>query len=208
MGWYHERILPHMIDSACSAQPIMEARKPVVLQCRGEVLEVGAGSGINFSLYDPSLVTKVWALEPSWGMRRRAQKRLPVRPPMDIEWLDLPGEAIPLADHSVDTVLLTYTLCTIGDTVRALAQMHRVLKPGGQLLYCEHGLAPDHGIQRIQHLLTPVWKRLAGGCHLNRPISQYICQAGFELSSDENRYLNKLPRFAGYTYSGRALKVP
>ena len=207
MGFYHERILPHFIDVACSAEPIMEVRKRIVPQCVGTVLEVGAGSGINFGLYDPSQVTKVWALEPSLGMRRQASKRWTKIPALDIEWLDFPGEQVPLGDSSVDTVLLTYTLCTIGDYQRALQQMHRVLKPGGQMLYCEHGLAPDSGVRKIQNLLTPVWKRLAGGCHLNRPIVDCIQQAGFEIQFNEKGYLKKLPRFAGFTYSGRAVRT-
>jgi len=207
MGFYQERILPHAIDMACSAEPIMEVRKRIVPQCVGTVLEVGAGSGINFGLYDPSQVTKVWALEPSLGMRRRASKRWTKAPGIEVAWLDFPGEQIPLGDGSVDTVLLTYTLCTIGDYQQALQQMHRVLKPGGQMLYCEHGLAPDSGVRKIQDFLTPFWKLLAGGCHLNRPIVDCIQEAGFEIQYNEEAYLTKLPRFAGFTYSGRAVRT-
>jgi len=206
MGFYHERILPRLIDTACSTKPVMEARKQVVPLCYGNVLEVGAGSGINFSLYEPSRITKIWALEPSQGMRRFANKRLIEPMPLEIQWLDLPGEQVPLPDGSVDTVLLTYTLCTIGDSQKALQQMLRVLKPGGQLLYCEHGLAPDSAVRRIQNFLNPVWKRLAGGCHLNRPIQDCIQEVGFEIVSSECRYLQKLPRFTGFTYCGKAVK--
>jgi len=206
MGFYHDRILPRLIESACSAEPVMQVRRQVVPLCSGTVLEIGAGTGINFHLYDPSQVTKVWALEPSLGMRRLARKRLRNPLPVEFQWLDLPGEQVPLADNSVDTVLLTYTLCTIKDSEKALQQMLRVLKPGGQLLFCEHGLAPDSGIRRIQNILTPVWKRLAGGCHLNRPIQDCIQSAGFEITSSEVRYLENLPRFAAFTYTGRAIK--
>lgn len=217
MGFYHERILPFVINAACSAEPVMQMRRQIVPLCYGTVLEVGAGTGINFGLYEPSQVAKIWALEPSEGMRRLAHRRWDDssgdrhheanRLALEIDWLDLPGEQVPLPDQSVDTVLLTYTLCTIGDYHRALLQMHRVLKPGGQLLYCEHGLAPDAGVRRAQNFLTPIWKRLAGGCHLNRPIQDYISQAGFEILSNENQYLAKLPKFAAFTYSGRAVRI-
>lgn len=205
MGIYHERVLPYIIDAACTCPAVMEARRSIVPRCFGNVLEVGAGSGINFGLYDQSQVTKVWALEPSQGMRRQAMRKQREKVGPEIQWLDLPGEQIPLADCSMDTVLLTYTLCTIDNYQLALKQMLRVLKPNGQLLYCEHGVAPDNGIRRVQDFLTPLWKGLAGGCRLNRPIEDCIMQAGFRIESRENRYLAKLPRFAGFTYSGRAI---
>ena len=207
MGFYGERILPHFIDAACSNKSVMEVRRKIVPQCYGTVLEVGAGTGINFGLYEPSQVAKVWALEPSQGMRRHAHRHWEGQQQLEIQWLELPGEQVPLPDRSVDTVLLTYTLCTIADYHRALKQMHRVLKPDGQLLYCEHGLAPDASVRRTQNFLTPVWKRLSGGCHLNRPILDCISQAGFEVVSNENRYLAKLPRFAAFTYAGRAVRT-
>jgi ubiquinone/menaquinone biosynthesis C-methylase UbiE len=205
MSFYENRILPFVIDLACSMKPIMELRNHVVPRCTGIVLEVGAGSGINFELYDPGKVQKVYALEPSDGMRRKAQKNLSASP-VPVEWLGLPGEQIPLADNSVDTVLLTYTLCTIPDYQTALRQMSRVLKPGGQLFFCEHGRAPDADVTKWQDRLTPTWVKMAGGCHLNRPIADYIKEAGFTVTKLENCYMEKAPRFVGYMYYGCAVK--
>ncbi len=138
-------------------------------------------------------------------MRRKARKNL-ANSPVPVEWLALPGEQIPLPDASVDTVLLTFTLCTIPDSTAALAQMLRVLKPEGQLLFLEHGLAPERIVNRWQNRITPTWKKLAGGCHLNRPITKLICGAGFVIDQIENLYIPGAPRIAGYIYKGRALK--
>lgn len=205
MSFYESRVLPFVIDLACSTRPIMALRNHVVPRCHGTVLEVGAGSGINFAMYDAMKVEKIVALEPSEGMRRKAQKNL-ARTKVPVEWLDLPGEKIPLADNSVDTVLLTYTLCTIPDYQSALQQMFRVLKPGGQLFFCEHGRAPDANVARWQDKLTPTWVKIAGGCHLNRPIADYIKEAGFTITEQHNQYLDKSPRFVGYMYYGCAIK--
>jgi len=206
MSFYENHVLPFVIDLACSMQPIMDLRSQVVPRCHGTVLEVGAGSGINFALYNPATITKVYALEPSEGMRQKAQKNLS-RSPVPVEWLGLPGEQIPLADNSVDCVLLTYTLCTIPDYATALKQMHRVLKPGGQLFFCEHGRAPDADVVKWQNRLTPTWKKWAGGCHLNRPIADYIREAGFSITEQENNYMDKAPRFVSYMYYGLAVKI-
>jgi ubiquinone/menaquinone biosynthesis C-methylase UbiE len=202
---YEKHILPHLIDAACSQRAIMQLRQKVVSQARGKVLEVGIGSGINLSLYDPKNVEFVWGLEPSEGMRKKARHNL-ARSPVPVKWLDLPGEKIPLEDESADTVLLTYTLCTIPDWHLALRQMHRVLKPDGKLLFCEHGRAPNLSVRKWQDRLMPIWKPLAGGCHLNRPIREYIEQAGFVIERIDNLYADKVPRFAGYMYYGQAVK--
>ena len=205
MSLYDTYVLPAVIDRACSMPAVMEARRDVVPQCQGAVLEVGMGSGINLPLYDASKVDYIWGLEPSEGMRRKAQKNLAASA-LDVRWLDLPGEKIPLADNSVDTVLLTFTLCTIPDWRSALAQMHRVLKPDGQLLFCEHGLSEEPAVARWQNRITPVWKRFAGGCHLNRPIAELLQEGHFTIDQLERRYLEKAPRIAGYVYSGSAHK--
>jgi len=205
MSLYERYILPVVIDAACSMGPIMELRNKVVPFCEGDVLEVGAGSGINFSLYNPKLVKCVWALEPSLGMRHKAHVNFK-NAPVPVQWLDLPGEKIPLANNTVDTVLLTYTLCTIPGYAQALAEMHRVMRPGAKLLFAEHGLAPDERVQYWQNTLTPLWKKCAGGCHLNRPIAEYISSAGFTIQELTNLYIEKAPRFAGYMYYGQAIK--
>lgn len=205
MRFYDDRILPHLIHAACSQRPFMRLREKVVRLAQGEVLEVGIGSGINLPLYDPNNVDLVWGLEPSRAMRSKAQLNLD-RSPVPVQWLDLPGEEIPLPDESIDTVVLTFTLCTIPSWYLALQQMHRVLKPDGRLLFCEHGRAPDAGVRKWQDRLTPIWKPMVGGCHLNRPIQRYIETAGFVIEEIENRYIRKTPRFVGYVSFGRAAK--
>jgi ubiquinone/menaquinone biosynthesis C-methylase UbiE len=138
-------------------------------------------------------------------MRRKAQSNLAASP-VSVTWLDLPGEKVPLADHSVETILLTFTLCTIPDWRAALQQMMRVLKPGGKLLFVEHGESPDNTTSKWQHRITPGWKRLAGGCHLNRDIGSMIREAGFEITELNNLYIPRAPRIAGYIYKGVARK--
>lgn len=205
MNFYEEKILPHLIHVACSQRPFMHLREKVVRLARGRVLEVGIGSGINLPLYNPQNVEFVWGLEPSAGMRTKAQHNVE-KSPVPVKWLDLPGEKIPLEDNSVDTILLTFTLCTIPDWKLALQQMHRVLKSDGQLLFCEHGRAPDARVRKWQDRLTPIWKPLAGGCHLNRPIREYIETTGFVIEEIDNLYIDNAPRFTGYVSYGRAVK--
>ncbi len=202
MSFYNERVLPHLINWACGIGPVSKQRSLVVPGAYGDVLEVGFGSGLNLDHYNPEQVSKIWALEPSEGMQRKSAPLIAASP-MNIEWLGLEGESVPLPDSSIDTVLLTYTLCTIPGFDEALSEMRRVLKPSGQLIFCEHGLAVDKKIQSIQNRLNPVWKRLAGGCHLNRDIPALIREAGFAISSLDEGYI-KGPKFAAYTYWGKA----
>lgn len=203
MSFYEDRILPHIIDKAWSVGQVMKLRSQVVPMARGIVLEIGMGSGINLQFYNPDKVDLVYGLEPSEGMRRKARNNLQASP-VAVEWLGLPGEQIPLDDNSVDTVVLTFTLCTIPDYKSALAQMKRVLKPGGELLFLEHGESPDSDVRKWQHRITPGWKKLAGGCHLNRPITELIAEAEFDVEELNNFYMPKAPRFAAYIYKGRA----
>ncbi|WP_373087985.1 class I SAM-dependent methyltransferase [Zhongshania sp.] len=205
MGFYENKILPFVIDKACSMAPIMALREKIVPLASGVVLEVGMGSGINLALYQADNIDFIWGLEPSEGMRKKARANLK-NTNLNVKWLNLNGEDIALDDNSVDTVLLTYTLCTIPDWQQALQQMRRVLKPGGKLLFCEHGLAPDHNIQNWQNRITPVWKKLAGGCHLNRRIPELITACGFKINSLEQCYVDDTPRIAGYMYYGIAVK--
>ena len=160
------------------------------------------GPGLNLPFYDRAAVELVWGLEPSEGMRRKAAPALEATD-LDVRWLDLPGEEIPLDDNSADTIVLTYTLCSIADWERALAQMRRVLKPEGQLLFSEHGEAPDESVRKWQHRVDPVWTRLAGGCHITRPIPKLIESAGFELVEVESGYLPGA-KIASYHSSGVA----
>lgn len=203
MSFYEQHILPHVIDFACGDKVIMEQRAEVLSAAEGRVLEIGMGSGLNLRYYNPDKVDFVWGLEPSEGMRKKAAKNL-ANSPVKVDWLGLPGEEIPLDNHSADTVVLTFTLCTIPDWRTALQQMHRVLKPGGKLLFCEHGAAPDESVARWQNRINPVWKKVAGGCHLNRRIPDLLEQGGFSIRELDMDYLPKTPRIAGFRYKGIA----
>ena len=205
MSWYEERVLPHLMDWACSASPNQKQRQKIVPEAEGEILEIGFGSGLNVPFYDQSKVKKIWALEPSEGMRRKAQAVLD-EADMDIEFIDLPGEQIPLDDSSVDTILVTYTLCTIADTHAALEGMRRVLKPGGRLLFCEHGKAPDAEVRRWQDRLNPAWSKIAGGCQMNRDIPALINEGGFDIKVDERMYIPGA-KILCYNYWGSAVAV-
>jgi ubiquinone/menaquinone biosynthesis C-methylase UbiE len=164
------------------------------------------GGALNLPFYDPGKVEFVWGLEPSEGMRNLARKSLQ-RSPIEVKWIALPAGEIPLDDESADTVLLTYTLCTIPDWQTALQQLRRVLKPGGKLIFCEHGAAPDETIRRWQARLNPAWKKIAGGCHLDRPIPEYIEAGGFGITEMDSAYLPGVPRIAGFNYWGSARKA-
>ena len=202
MAWYAEKILPHLITLACDTNPQRKQREKIIPLAEGEILEVGFGSGLNVPFYDSSKVNKLWALEPSEGMRRKSRQRVE-ESDMDIEFIDLPGEQIPLDDSSVDTIVITYTLCTIEDTRKALEGMRRVLKPGGQLLYTEHGIAPDESVQRWQDRLNPAWRRMSGGCNMNRDIPALFADGGFDIKVDERMYIPG-PRILNYNYWGSA----
>jgi ubiquinone/menaquinone biosynthesis C-methylase UbiE len=188
MGLYATYVLPHLIDLACGTGDVAKQREKVIPRATGRVLEVGMGPGLNLPFYDRSSVQLVWGLEPSEGMRRKAARAL-AETDLDVRWLDVSGEDIPLDDDSIDTVVLTYTLCTISDPERALAEMRRVLTPDGLLLFSEHGQAPDETVRTWQHRIDPVWTRIAGGCHITRPIPELIESAGFEFIDVESAYL-------------------
>lgn len=202
MGFYERKILPFLIDRACGIGPIQAQRQIVVPQAQGDVLEIGMGSGLNLPFYDAGAVRKVWGLEPSAEMRAKAAK-VAAKAAVPVSFLDLPGEQIPLDTASVDTVLVTYTLCTIPDVAMALQQIRRVLRPGGKLIFSEHGQAPDPSVRRWQDRLNPLWGRFSGGCRLNRPIDALVKQAGFEIESLDTGYIAR-PKFAGYNYWGTA----
>ncbi len=202
MGLYRKYILPKLVHCACSSEQNMAQRGRVVPRARGRVLEVGIGSGLNLSYYDADLVEKVWGLDPSEELLSMAAFEAE-KVDMEVELLPESGEQIPLDDDSVDTVLTTFTLCSIGDAPRALADMARVLKANGELLFCEHGVAPDPSVRRWQNRMNPLWKRVSGGCHLNRPIPSLIEESGFELTSLKARYMPGW-RWASYQYWGAA----
>jgi ubiquinone/menaquinone biosynthesis C-methylase UbiE len=203
MGLYEKHVLPRLIGTACGTKPILKQREKVVPHCEGRVLEIGMGTGHNLSYYDPNKVDMVFGLEPAPDMVKRA-KPLAEKAPFDVEFIDLPGEEIPLDDNSVDTVLLTYTLCTIPDTLKAMQNMRRVLKPGGKLIFSEHGRAPDAAVEKWQNRLNGVWGKLFGGCNINRKIPTLIEEGGFNITDLDQMYVPSTPKIAGYTYWGSA----
>ncbi len=206
MGFYDRHILPRLLNAAMGTKPITYQRKKVVPRAQGRVLEVGFGAGHNLPFYDPAKVELIWALEPAAEMRARAGERAAASP-IPLEFLGLPGEQIPLDAESADTVLITYTMCTIPDVMKALGEMRRVMKPDGRMIFCEHGTAPDANVARWQQRITPVWKALCGGCHVDRPIPKLIGDAGFRIADIETMYLPGTPRFAGFNYWGSAVKA-
>ncbi len=188
MRLYEKYILPKITEFLCSGKPIMYQRKKVVPLAKGRVLEIGIGSGLNLQFYDSSNVEYIWGLDPSTKMQKMAEKRA-TNIPFEVEFIGMSGNAIPLDSKSANTVLVTYTLCTIPDVVQALSEMNRVLMPGGELIFCEHGLAPDEDVRRWQNRINPVWKRMGGGCNLNRSIPNLIEQGGFKINNIETMYI-------------------
>jgi SAM-dependent methyltransferase len=203
MGFYDKHILPHFINCACGTKPITYQRKKVVPMASGTILEIGIGTGLNLEHYDASKVERLIGLDPSVASWEIAKKRA-TDISFPLEFIGLPGEEIPLQDNSVDTVMMTFSLCTIPDPLTALAGMRRVLKPGGKLIFAEHGRAPDAGVRKWQDRINPFWKAIAGGCHLNRDIPDLLGEGGFDITEMETMYLPSTPRFAGFNYWGVA----
>ena len=203
MGLYDRYILPKVVHFTCGLKPNMRQRAKVVPHAHGRVLEIGIGSGLNLPYYDSAKVSKVWGLDPSPEMTQLA-RRAAVSLPFEVEFIGSPGDEIPLEDSSIDTVVVTYTLCTIPDTAPALRQIRRVLRPRGELVFCEHGAAPDASVRRWQNRLNPMWKRLGGGCNLNRPIPALIEAGGFRIKSLDTMYIPGW-RPASFNYWGAAV---
>lgn len=202
MNPYERYVLPKLIDVACSTGNVMKARSKIVPQALGEVLEVGIGSGLNLPFYDPKKVSSIIGIDPAAQMQSLARKRATaIGIPVEVIAVDVQG--IHADTDRFDTIVMTFTLCSIDDPVPALREMVRVLKPGGRLLFCEHGLAPDPSIERWQHRLTPFWKPMAGGCHLDRDIPALIRAGGFVIDELSEEYLPG-PRPVSYVYSGVA----
>lgn len=205
MGVWDRYVVPPLISAACSSKPIMKQREKIVPQAEGRVLELGCGSGTNFGYYDAAKIDYLFALEPSDGMISRARtavETMPIAP--KTEFIEASAEAIPMDDNTVDTVVITFVLCTIPDWRGALDEVRRVLKPGGRVLFSEHGLAPDAGTAKWQRRIEPVWKRLAGGCHLTRDTGQMLRDGGFALEDVETMYLPSTPKIAGFACWGSA----
>jgi SAM-dependent methyltransferase len=198
MGWYERYILPRLIDFAMSGRELTPYRTRTIAAARGRVLEIGVGSGLNLPLYGPE-VTEIVAIDPSPELLAIARKHADPRTTL----MTTSAEALPFTDASFDTVVTTWTLCSIPSAAQALREVRRVLRPDGRLLFVEHGLAPEAGVARWQHRLTPCWRCLTGGCHLDRKIDDLIAAAGFRLDTIETGYLRARTPFT-YMYQGAA----
>lgn len=188
MSIYDKYVLPRLVHLTCSQNPTMRQRKKVVPLATGRVLEIGIGSGLNIPFYDAKKVEHLWGLDPSAEMWAIAQKTAE-KHHLDAEFIQSSAESIPLENNSADTVLMTFTMCTIPDVHQALDEVKRVLKPNGRLIFCEHGKAPDKSVERWQNRINPIWRALAGGCNLNRPIDTLLEQSGFTLTDIQTMYL-------------------
>ena len=203
MGLYERFVLPRLIDLSCRCKLATERRATLVPRASGAVLEVGVGSGLNLRFYAGAAVRGLVAVDPSEALLSMARKKTGgLAFPVDLRRES--AEALSLGDRSIDTIVMTFTLCSIAEPARALREMRRVLKPGGRLLFVEHGLAPDAGVRRWQERLNPLWNRLAGGCNLNRQVDVLLGEGGFRLAELHADYLPG-PRLLTYAYQGSAL---
>jgi ubiquinone/menaquinone biosynthesis C-methylase UbiE len=202
MSFWANRVLPLLVEKACRSSAILEERKRWIPRAHGEVLELGVGSGLNLPFYDRAKVTKVTGIDPSAPLLERATARA-TEAPVAVELLRGRAEALPFADRSFDSAVVTYSLCSVEDPARALAEVRRVLRPDGELLFVEHGLARDPATQRRQRRLTPLWRRVAGNCHLDRDIARLLTDAGFR-SEDLSADFADGARFLSFTYQGSA----
>lgn len=203
MGVYEERILPRMVELTCGGKDMAKFRRRTVEGLSGTIVEVGFGSGLNAPVYPPE-VTEVMAVEPSM-LARESSARHTVDTSARVEFVGLDGARLPLEDASCDGALSTFTLCTIPDVHAALAELHRVVRPGGRFHFLEHGRAPDESVRTWQRRLEPIQKRVAGGCHLTRDAEALVSEAGFEVVDLERRYVKGPKPFAYFTL-GRAVR--
>ena len=206
MSLYDKYVLPKFLNCACGSKPVEYQRKKVVPNAEGIVLEVGIGSGLNLPFYDNSKVTQIWGLDPSEelsSMAKETAKNLDI----DVKFISSGAEDIPLPDNYFDTALVTYTMCTIPEVIRANIEIKRVLKNAGKLIFCEHGKAPDLNIAKWQSRIDPIWGKLAGGCHLNRDIPSLLEDSGYKIIELDQMYLPSTPKVAGYNYWGFAVGI-
>lgn len=203
MSWYEDHILPHLINLAMRNRQLLPYRRRVLSSAQGRVLEIGIGSGLNLPLYS-ARTHEIVGLEPASRLIEIA-RRSGSRPAAPTTFIEGSAEAMPLDDASFDTVVTTWTLCSIPDAPAALRETRRVLKPDGQLLFVEHGQSPDERVRKWQDRLTPSWRCIGGGCHLNRPIQQLIESAGFSITQLDTGYAQG-PKPMTFMYEGRALR--
>ena len=201
MNLYNKYILPKFLNCACGSKPINYQRQKVVPLAKGKVLDIGIGSGLNIPFYNSDKIDQVIGIDPSHELIELA-KELANDSKASIDFVIGSAESIPYPDNFFDTVLVTYTMCTIPNVVIANKEIWRVLKEDGRLIFCEHGLAPDKKISKWQNRIDPFWGKIAGGCHLNRDIQKLITDAGFSFESLDKMYIPSTPKFAGYNYWG------
>lgn len=205
MSFYDKYILPKFLNCTCGSKPIRYQRDKIVPLAKGVVLDVGIGSGLNIPFYNKSKIKHLYGLDPSKELLEIA-KPVAEKNQLAIEFLQCEAENIPLPDNSIDTVLITYTMCTISNVSLANSEIIRVLKNDGKLLFCEHGLAPDKKVANWQKRINPIWTKIAGGCNLDRDIPNLITSSGLKIDNMEEMYLPSTPKFAGYNYWGVAKK--
>ena len=203
---YDKYILPYVLNCTCGQKPFVKQRQKLVPLAKGKVLEVGIGSGLNMPYFDTSKVISVVGIDPSVELIQLAEKRIDDSMP-DVNFVISKAEEMQFNDNSFDTVLITYTMCTVDDVSASLMQIKRVLKSDGQLLFCEHGLAPDEKIVKWQNRINKFWPTISGGCNINKNIPHLIGEAGFTISNMEQMYLPKTPKIFGYNYWGTASKA-
>ena len=204
MGLWNRYVMPRLIACGCASPAFERQRQQLIPGARGRVLELGCGSGLNFTSYDPAQVDSLVAIDPDPRLLGWAREQQAALRGIPVDFVEADIESAALAPESVDTIVLTFVLCTIPDWASALDACRRVLKPGGQVLFCEHGLAPDEGLARWQNRIEPLWKRLAGGCHLTRSAPTLLEQSGFQVAEQSAAYAPGIPRLAGYVTRGVA----
>ena len=202
MSFYHHYIFPRLHDLAMSSRLLHAPRERTLAPARGRILEIGFGTGRNLTHYPPT-VKRIEAIDPDLDLDRLSLPRI-AHAPIEVDFHHLNAEHLPFEDERFDTVVSTFTLCSIPDVVHALGEVRRVLKRGGQFLFLEHGRAPDANVVRWQDRLNRTWMPLAGGCHLNRPVRELVAEAGLTLLPLQQYYLPKVPRFLGYVTEGVA----
>ncbi len=202
MSFWADRVLPHLVEKACRSETILEERRRWVPRAHGHVLELGVGSGLNLAFYDPANVVKVTGIDPSAPLLARAAARAS-EAPVPVELIRGRAEELPFPDRSFDSAVVTYTLCSVDDPARVLAELRRVLRPGGELVLVEHGLARDAGTRRWQRWLTPAWRRVGGGCRLDRDMAAILRDAGYH-SADLSADYTEGSRLLSYTFQGTA----
>lgn len=203
MSFYEKYILPRFLNCACASEPITYQRKKVVPLAEGKILEVGIGSGLNLPFYNKSKIEEIWGIDPSEELNAMA-KKVAIKEDINVNFITSSAEDIPFPNDYFDTVLITYTMCTIPSVLQANKEIRRVLKSSGKMIFCEHGVSPDENIKKWQKRLNSIWGKIAGGCNINRNIPMLIKSSGFKIVEMDEMYLPKTPRIAGYNYWGYA----